>query len=282
MLKLDILKNVTLRGQVYKSGDSVEVHKTLLHYEVQEVPSSLQILLDADLISVTAPNTYEVLGDIVVTLGGQNYAKNSTFVAPKAFAYVDVVDYPKWIAEGVTKGLWTLNDGIIHVATVTLTPATFSIDVGATQSLASEVLPANAADKSGVWASSDITVATVSNAGLVTAVAAGTANITFTSTDGAKVGTSAGTITIPIVVPTSVTVSPASPTTTVGGTVKLSAAITPASATDKTGVWASATPAVATVIQDGTVTGVSEGTSVISFTTNSGAKTANRTVTITA
>jgi hypothetical protein len=280
MLKLNILKNITLAGQIYKSGDSVEAHKTLLHYETQEIPSSLQILLDAGLISSTATNTYKVVGDIVVTLAGQNYAKNSTFVAPKAFAYVDVVDYPKWIAEGVTKGLWTLDDGIIHVSGVTLTPATFSIDVGNTQSLAAAVLPANAADKTGAWASSDVTVATVDNAGLVTALKAGTANITFTTTDGAKVGTSAGTITIPVVVPTSVTVSPASPTTTVGGTVKLSAAITPAGATDKSGVWASATPAVATVAQDGTVTGVSAGTSVVSFTTNSGAKTANRTVTV--
>ena len=116
----------------------------------------------------------------------------------------------------------------------------------------------------------------------VVGVKAGTANITFTTTDGAKKGTTAATITVAVVVPTSVSVSPASPTCAVGATVKLSASITPASATDKTGVWASADETVATVDQTGLVTGVKAGTSAVSFTTNSGNKSANRTVTVTA
>lgn len=281
MLKLNILKNVTLRGQVYKSGDSVEVHKTLLHYEVQEVPSSLQILLDADLISVTAPNTYEVLGDIVVTLGGQNYAKNDTFVAPKAFAYVDVVDYPKWIAEGVTANLWTLDDGIIHVTGVTLAPTSFSIAVGATQTVVATVAPSNAADKTGVWASSDVTVATVSNTGVVTALKVGTASITFTSTDGSEVGTSAGTITAAVIHVTGVTLNDPTFSTDAGTTHQLTATVAPANATTKTGVWASSNTAVATVSNTGLVTGVAAGTANITFTTTDGAFVATSVATIT-
>ena len=112
---------------------------------------------------------------------------------------------------------------------------------------------------------------------LSAAIAPTTFSIKVGATDTVSV---TGTVTPKAIIPTSVSMSPASPTTTVGRTVKLTAAITPANSTDKTGVWASATPAVATVAQDGTVTGVAEGTSEITFTTNSGAKTAKRTVTV--
>lgn len=81
------------------------------------------------------------------------------------------------------------------VDTVAVTPATASIAVGSTRQLAAAVTPSGAAQ--GVtWASSDTSKATVSQAGLVTAVAAGAATITATSTaDGAKKGTCAVTVT---------------------------------------------------------------------------------------
>jgi alpha-tubulin suppressor-like RCC1 family protein len=67
------------------------------------------------------------------------------------------------------------------VATVTVTPATPSITAGATQQMAAEGRDADNGVVSGVtwfWASSNHTVATVSQTGLVTAVAAGSATIT--------------------------------------------------------------------------------------------------------
>lgn len=282
MLKLNILKPVIIIGREYKAGDSVEVHKTLLHHEVKKVPSGIAALLASNAISAVSgkDDTYKIKSDVVVNVVGREYRKGDEFVCRKVFDYVDEVDFPAWIGEGVTDGLWSLDDGVIHVTGVTLSDATISVDVGATKQLSATVLPADAADKGGVWASSNEAVATVDQTGKVTGVAAGSADITFTSNDGGKKGTSAATITIPVVVPTSVAMSPASPTTTVGGTVKLSVSITPANSTDKTGVWTSATPAVATVAQDGTVTGVSEGTSEISFVTNSGGKSAKRTVTV--
>lgn len=284
MLKLNILKPVVIVGREYDAGDSVEVHKTLLHHEVKKVPSAIQALLAVDAIEAVSgkADTYKVLADIVVNVVGLEYKKNAEFHCAKVFDYVDEVDYPLWIGRGVTQGLWTLDDGIIHAASVTMSDASVNVDVGADKQLTATVLPANAVDKTGVWASSDPAVATVDQTGKVTGVSAGNANITFTTTDGDKVGTTAAVIAVAVIVPTSVSVSPASPTCAVGATVKLSAAITPANSTDKTGVWNSATPAVATVAPDGTVTGVSAGTSVISFTTNSGAKSANRTVTVTA
>lgn len=282
MLNLNILKNVVIVGQEYKAGDVVKVNKTLIHKEVQKVKSGIQVLLDAGLIEADAePNTYKVLGDVTINVVGQEFKKDDVFVASKAFDYVDITDYPSWVAEGVTKGLWAMDAIAVHPTSVKVQPAgTFKSAVGVEYTLGVNVQPQNTTDKTGVWSSSDATVATISAAGVVMPLKAGSSTFTFKANDGGLSNSTVGTFTVPDVLPTSVNVSPASPTTTVGNTVKLSAAITPAGATDKTGVWSSATPAVATVAQDGTVTGVTEGTSVITFTTNTGNKSANRTVTV--
>lgn len=83
----------------------------------------------------------------------------------------------------------------VPVASVNITPATSTGAVGSTVQLTANVLPADATNKTGAWSSSDTTKATVSQTGLVTRVAVGTSNVTFTTNDGAKVGTSAITVT---------------------------------------------------------------------------------------
>lgn len=86
-------------------------------------------------------------------------------------------------------------DNEVPVTGVALTPATTSVVVGATRQLTATVSPTDATDKTGVWASSDTSKFTISASGLITGVAAGTGNATFTTTDGAKVGTTAVTVT---------------------------------------------------------------------------------------
>ncbi|WP_312198831.1 Ig-like domain-containing protein [Kosakonia cowanii] len=83
----------------------------------------------------------------------------------------------------------------IPVDSVSLTPATTSVAVGATRQLTANVLPADATDKTGSWASSNTSKFTISSSGLVTGVATGTGSATFTTNDGAKVGTTAVTVT---------------------------------------------------------------------------------------
>lgn len=83
------------------------------------------------------------------------------------------------------------------VTSVTVTPDTASIEAGATQQLAVTVAPVGA-PQGVVWQSSDTGVATVSQNGLVTGVAAGTADIIATSTvDGTKSDVAAITVTAP-------------------------------------------------------------------------------------
>ncbi|WP_326902126.1 Ig-like domain-containing protein [Kosakonia cowanii] len=86
-------------------------------------------------------------------------------------------------------------DETVPATGVTVTPATTSLAVNATRQLTGAVQPPDATDKSGTWTTSDATKATVSSTGLVTAVAAGSATITFKSTDGNFTGTCAVTVT---------------------------------------------------------------------------------------
>lgn len=86
-------------------------------------------------------------------------------------------------------------DETVPATGVTVTPATASLAVGATRQLTGAVQPTDATDRTGAWTTSDATKATVSNTGLVTAVATGSATITFTSTDGNFTGTTAVTVT---------------------------------------------------------------------------------------
>lgn len=82
----------------------------------------------------------------------------------------------------------------VNVTTVSLAPATASLEVDGTVQLIPTVLPANATDKTVSYGSSDEGVATVSAAGIVTAVATGTATITVTTTDGGFTDTCAVTV----------------------------------------------------------------------------------------
>src|SRR5207253_1826891 len=105
------------------------------------------------------------------------------------------------------------------VATVSVSPATANVLIGATVQLTATPKDASGTPLSGrvvTWASSSTTIATVSASGLVTGKAAGTATITATS-EG-KSGTASITVTpVPVA---AVTVSPASQTIQTGGAVQ--------------------------------------------------------------
>ncbi|KOR02497.1 Ig-like domain-containing protein [Pluralibacter gergoviae] len=80
---------------------------------------------------------------------------------------------------------------------VEVTPSTVSLEVGSNQQLTGAVLPVDATNKAISWSSSDEAIVTVTSAGLVHAVSAGTATITATTADGSFTDTSAITVTEP-------------------------------------------------------------------------------------
>ncbi|MBQ0026342.1 MAG: Ig-like domain-containing protein [Lachnospiraceae bacterium] len=167
----------------------------------------------------------------------------------------------------------------VDVTGVTVSPTTASVNVGSTTTLRATVSPSNATNKNVTWTSSDTSVATVNNSGVVTGVKAGTATITVTTTDGGKTATCA--VTVSNVAATSVSLNKTSTTLTEGATEKLTATVSPTNATNKSVTWKSSNESVATVSTDGTITAKAAGTATITATTADGSnRTATCTVTV--
>lgn len=185
------------------------------------------------------------------------------------------------VAAGVSSGIATISaavDGVsgsallmvaaVPVASVRVQPSTGALFVG--QSLQ---LTAAAEDSAGkalsgrlvTWTSSDPTVVTVSSTGIVHALASGSATITAQS-EG-KSGTAAITASqLPVA---AVTVTPGSATVATGQKVQLTAALVDSAGTPlvrRAIAWASDDPSVASVAQDGLVTGIATGRATVTAT----------------
>ena len=89
----------------------------------------------------------------------------------------------------------TINGATVHVTGVGVVPSSLSVAVGEDATVRAEVAPANATNKAVTYTSSAEAVATVSAAGVVHGVAAGSATITATTTDGNFTDTCAVTVT---------------------------------------------------------------------------------------
>lgn len=121
----------------------------------------------------------------------------------------------------------------------------------------------------GTWSSSDISVATVNASGLVTGVTAGAATISYSVTASGCSNSSTEVVAVnamPVVAAIT------------GNTTFCSGLTSQLSSATNGGTWSSASPAFATVDAAGVVTGVSAGSSLISYSvTSSGCTTTNTT-----
>lgn len=165
----------------------------------------------------------------------------------------------------------------VSVESVALDKSNISIENGTTMTLVPTIYPEDATNKTLNWSSMDESVATVEN-GVVTAMAVGETTIIVTTADGGFTASCLVTVT-PVVV-TGISL-PESQTVSVGHSVTLTPAFTPANATNQNVTWHSDHPEFATV-ENGVVTGISEGTSDITVTSSDGGYTATCTVTVSA
>jgi len=177
----------------------------------------------------------------------------------------------------------TVNAPAPAIAGLALTPAAANLQVGSSTNgsvtiTANPTTQANAGvTLSRAFVSSNNAVATVTSAGVVTAVAPGQATITVTLTgSGTGLATASVTGQVAITVSnnppavTGVTVTPQSAVLTTGGTQQLTAtAQLAATGISSSITYGTSNPAVATVNASGLVTAVSAGTATVTVTAQS-------------
>ncbi|MDR1495834.1 MAG: Ig-like domain-containing protein, partial [Clostridiales Family XIII bacterium] len=195
----------------------------------------------------------------------------------------DAANYSLVQPTGVTASITASK---VTSVTITNAPASFSYKAsgkGNTLTLTASVLPANAANKTLKWTSSDATIATVNSAGLVTFKnKEGSVTIKAEAADGS--GKSASKT---IKVSRNVKVS--SPVTTVylkkGKSLTLPVAVYDSSAPKKTVTskltWKSSKSSVAKVTQKGKITAKKKGKATITVTAHNGKKATIKIVVVT-
>lgn len=149
----------------------------------------------------------------------------------------------------------------VAVSGVSIDQASVEMTVGEKKQLSATITPADATDQSITWSSTKVSVATISNQGLVTAIAEGTT--TIKARVGAKTSACIVTVRKEIIAVTSITLDKTSLALVKGESVTLTATVNPSNATHTNVSWASSDPGVATVDSEGNVKAIANGNATI-------------------
>gem|GEM_PF-2190189 len=161
----------------------------------------------------------------------------------------------------------TTESTTVFVTGVNLNKSYTSIHIGNNETLTATVLPADATNKNVTWSSDNPWVATVNANGLVSAIGAGSANITVRTVDGGFEATCYVSATTPV---SSVTIDPSTVSIDVGEMYFIMATVEPFNVSNSSLTWSSSNEAVATVTQGGLVRAVGGGTTTITATAADG------------
>lgn len=180
--------------------------------------------------------------------------------------------------------LVTVVNGNVSVSSVSINLTTSSIILkpGLTHSLTAEVKPANAANKTVVWTSSNTSVAEIDQSGRVTAVAEGTTVIKVTTQDGSKTDQ----VRLRVISESNweavslVRLNLLHTTLPVGEKDFLRYKIEPSDATNQEVTWTSSNPNVASVTGTGVVEAKLAGAAIITASSIEGDKRATCYVTV--
>jgi len=166
----------------------------------------------------------------------------------------------------------------VYAEGIRITSNVKKINVGKSAQLRASFNPSDTTNQKVYWSSSNSEIATVDSFGKVTALAEGTVTITATSEDGGF--TDSNTIEIIFVHTESVTFEDDHIELKENVIKKLKYTILPKDASNQKVSFVSDNESVLTVDQEGNIRAVSEGSAVVTVTTEDGNKTAQCTVTV--
>lgn len=163
----------------------------------------------------------------------------------------------------------------IAVESISVSPKELTLTEGENASLIFSISPVNASIKDVTWKSSSPSVATVSENGIIEALAVGATTITATTEDGGKTASCDVTVQSKVISAESVSLDKTELVMKLGETHALIATVNPSSATNKEVIWTSTDSKVAAVSSSGVVTAKGYGTATIRVATVDGGFTAD-------
>ena len=179
--------------------------------------------------------------------------------APVKTFVLNEVESSYLLAIDYATGVYTYYTNSGSLATgITLSQTTLTINSNSSEQLTATLTPESAFGAI-TWSSSDESVATVSQSGLVTAVAGGTCTITATISGSLKTATCSVTV---VQMVTSIMLSQAIAVLELDATIRLTVTALPENATNKNVVWSSSNEDVASV-RNGLVVAYNYGTAII-------------------
>ena len=169
-----------------------------------------------------------------------------------------------------SRNYYTLVEEDIPLEQIILNPKEITMDVDETSTIVATLLPECVTDKNIVWSVADNVIASVSQAGEVTALSSGETMVYASSPDGqiqdsCKVIVNAHA--------ESVSIEPASiAMSEVGESQQLSVIVLPDNAVDKSVTWKSYNESICIVSDKGLVTATGIGSTIVTVTTKDGGK----------
>ena len=163
----------------------------------------------------------------------------------------------------------TSNRNEIDEKTISFSESSYTVGVNGTISLTPIITPSNATFKSVHFTSSDSSIATVDDNGVVKGIKEGTVKITAETYHNHLKATT--TVIVKYIPVSSVKLNVSSEVTLrKGATIALVATVLPSNASDKTVTYKSDNPSIATIDNNGIVTGKGVGRTSITITPNGG------------
>ncbi len=153
-----------------------------LQIDIKALQSIIKLSKNTKIDEITInANQIQILGNGTITVITNYGTNNKTEITPSQL-------------KGNLDGIEIIPSEPIPVTGVEIDKSTAEVIVGETVALIAIVEPTDATNKSVQWSSSDSTIATVDNNGLVSAISAGTVTITVTTIDGSKTDSCAVTV----------------------------------------------------------------------------------------
>ncbi len=254
-------------GSVSGIATGVAVGSTVITYTIANTCGSVYAV---QTLSVTAISLGGISGSTTLCNGSSTTLSNATpggtwrSSAPAIAAIGSLTGVVTGVANGTAVITYTVSSSFV-TTTITVGPLSTPITGAANVCVGATATMANATT-GGAWSSSAIAKATIGSlTGIVTGIAAGTTTITYSLGSGC--------------ITTRIVTVAAMPVAISGATSLCMGATATLTNTSGGGNWSSATPAVATIgSSTGIVSGISAGTTVISYSTPAGC---TRTSTIT-